>query len=104
MKEGYEVIVFTSIKDELEKLSKNEKKLKDKEAAALALKLLDFQYKKKVIGMPKGGDNADDDILEFIDSFKNERVIVATSDKELKARLKGKASFLEIKAKHLKIV
>ena len=54
--------------------------------------------------MLDGGESADEDILEFLASFKKERVIIATSDKELKTRLKGKASFLEIQAKHLKIV
>jgi len=76
MSSGYKIVVPTQVISELEKISKVAKKLSDKNAALLALKLLDHN---KIPQILTTGKNADEGILKI--QAKN---IVATLDYNLK--------------------
>jgi len=79
MKSGFELTTISIVVTELEKLAKEEKKLMDREAAKLALKILKTGAVKII---PAYGDNADGEIIKL--SRGN---IVATLDRELKSKI-----------------
>ena len=81
---------ITSVVEELQKLQKKAKKLEEKEAANLALQLL----KTNKVKIHKSTGNADQAIIK-----KSENYTIATMDKELKKRLKGKTRILTIRTK-----
>ena len=92
---GGELIVFSSIIDELKKLSDKAGKASDKQAAELALKILKKYIKKKEIKVLETKKSADKAILEAAKS----EVVVATADRILKKKLKKKARILSIRQK-----
>ncbi|OGJ21199.1 hypothetical protein A3K73_07005 [Candidatus Pacearchaeota archaeon RBG_13_36_9] len=91
-----EVVVLSSVVAELEKLKSKEEKAKDGRAVFVALQILEkniVEEKIKVLKTDeKGGDEA-------IIAEVKEGDIVATMDKELKKKLKGKARILAIKGR-----
>lgn len=95
----YQIIVLKGTIDELNNILKNEKG-KDKEAARLALQLIN----KKNLYTPANSteDRVDDIIFDMADSD----TIVATQDSELKKRLKAKNIKLIIlrKKSYLKLI
>jgi rRNA-processing protein FCF1 len=84
MDEGYELIVPSSVVKELEELSKNSKKLSDRSAAFLAIKLLEHNKVKVVETYNKYADEA------IIDLIRTDS-IVATLDLELRKKLRNKS-------------
>lgn len=89
--EFYEFIIPEEVVFELEKLRKS-RSIEDREAASVALDMIDKLKLKKI---KLGNTNVDEGILEFIE--KNKGIMVATFDKELKRKLKGKAEIFNIK-------
>ena len=83
------LVVLSSVVSELEKLAEKAKKARDKEAAKLALELLEHN-KVKIIKIDE--KEADEAILKSVE----EKDAVATMDKELKKKLKGKTRILSI--------
>jgi len=79
MKSGFELVTISSVLTELEKLAKEEKKLLDRDAAKMALKILKAGVVKII---SSGGDNADSEIIKL--SAGN---IVATLDRGLKSKV-----------------
>jgi len=79
MKSGFELTAISLVVTELEKLAKEEKKLSDRDAAKMALKILNAGAVKII---PVEGDNADNEIVKI--SGGN---IVATLDRELKSKV-----------------
>ncbi len=96
-----EIVILSSVSNELKSLTEKSKKTKDKESAKLALKILEKRIKEKKIKTmkteKKSDKNADDAILNLAKNQNN--VIVATADRELKKKLKGKSRILTIKQK-----
>lgn len=82
IKEGYELIVPVQVVEELNDLYKNSKKFSDRNAAWLALKLLEHN---KVQTISVNGSYADEAILHLVRIHS----VVATLDSELRKRLKG---------------
>ncbi len=82
--------VLTLVIEELQKLKEKARKKEDREAADLALQLLK-NHKVKIL---KSKGDADQAIIE-----KSENCIVATMDRELKKKLKGRARILTIRGK-----
>ncbi len=83
MSGGYELIVLKPVLLELTLITQKAKKYSDKQAANLALKLLEFN---KVRIVDSSTNIADDAIVNFCE--KNSGVIVATLDLALRKRLK----------------
>jgi len=79
MKNGFELTTISLVVTELEKLAKEEKKLLDRDAAKLALKILNMGNVKI---MHVSGDDADSEIIKL--SGGN---IVATLDREIKSKV-----------------
>jgi rRNA-processing protein FCF1 len=79
MKNGFELTTISLVVTELEKLTKEEKKLSDRDAAKMALKILNAGSVKII---PVCGDNADNEIIKI--SGGN---IVATLDRGLKSKV-----------------
>ena len=91
---NYNLIVLSSVLVELEKLSRKLKKLKERDSVKLALKILESYIKQdkiKVIKTDKGADETIENLAE------SESLIVATSDRELKKKIKNKARILAIR-------
>lgn len=82
LQEGYELVVPTQVVDELKELYKTSKKFSDRNAAWLALKLLEHNDIKIVQAQ---GAYADEAIINLV-RIGN---IVATLDLELRKKLKG---------------
>ena len=92
------LVVLSSVASELDKLAEKAGKARDKDAAMLALELLKYNKVKIIKTKEKSADKA---IIETA----NKEDVVATMDKELKNRLKGKARILTIrKGKKLEII
>ena len=83
MEEGYELVVPSLVVRELGDLSKSAKKLSDKDAAKLALKLLEHNNVKTLY---LRGKYADEAIIKLV---KNEGSIVATLDAKLRKILRN---------------
>lgn len=81
---------LTSVIEELQKLKEKARKRGDREAAGLALQLL----KTNKVKILKSSGNADNAIVE-----KSENYMVATMDRGLKKRLKGKARILTVRGR-----
>tara|TARA_Y100000310_G_scaffold333670_1_gene411680 strand:- start:57 stop:449 length:393 start_codon:yes stop_codon:yes gene_type:complete len=92
-----ELIALSSMISELERFSSKTKKLKDKKSAELALKILKNYIKKKKIRVLKTDKSPDSAIKEL--SKKEKNIIVATADRELKKKIKGKTRILSIRQK-----
>ena len=96
-----EIVVIRSVLNELKDLKQNAKKAKDKAAASLALQIVDRNIKGNNLEVLEIEDYADD----VIKRIANREDIVATMDRQLKSKLKGKARILSIRsAKKLEIV
>ncbi len=96
-----EFVVLSSVIKELEKIEEKARRKKDKEAASLALQILKKNVKKNKIKILIRGGEADVAIIEF--AKKGD--IVATMDRELKRKLRGRARILSIrKGKKLEIL
>ena len=89
-----EIVVLSSVVEELEKLKEGKEKASDKRDAEIALQILKKNIKekkvKKIETSERGGDEA---ILLEVEKGD----VVATMDKELKKELKDKARILSIK-------
>jgi rRNA-processing protein FCF1 len=92
MNEGYELVVPNQVIIEIESIAKNAKKLSDRTAAFLALKLLEHN-KVKVISSE--GVYADEAIVNMV----RRGSIVATLDFGLRKALKGKARIMIVNSK-----
>lgn len=82
LNENYELVVPSSVIKELEELKLKAKKGKDKEAAALALQIIEFKKIKKI--ETKEGA-ADESILKL--AGKDKKNIVCTVDEEMRSFL-----------------
>ena len=78
-----EIIVPNLVKEELESLKTSAKKGSDKQAANLALQIIEFSNLKEIELYGK----TDDEIIIWA---KQNKAVVATSDRELKRKLKSK--------------
>jgi len=74
-------VVPEVVKNELSELAKNPEKIKDLQST--------FNYIKNFKTIPILGTFADKELLDYV---SNNKVIVATMDKELKKRIKNKGS------------
>jgi len=92
---GFQVIVPIQVLNELEKIIESKKKLKFRDEAELALKLL-----KKTKTIDIGNDYVDKGLIDY--SEQNKEIIVATMDKELKSELHCQK--LVIRGKRLEIL
>jgi len=79
MKTGFELTTISLVVTELEKLAKEEKKLSDRDAAKMALKILKAGNI-KIISV--GGDNADNEIINLSNGN-----IIATLDRDIKSKV-----------------
>tara|TARA_Y100000310_G_C20333953_1_gene646576 strand:+ start:273 stop:668 length:396 start_codon:yes stop_codon:yes gene_type:complete len=97
------IIVLSSVEEELKNLIKKARKTEDRGAAELALKILKKQVKKREISVLNTKKHADDAILYLVE--ENKKTIVATADRELRKKIKGKTRILAIRQKkHLELV
>jgi len=78
-----EIIVPNLVKEELENLKTSAKKGADKRAANLALQIIEFSNLKEI----ELCGNTDNEIVKWA---KQNKAVVATSDRELKQKLKRK--------------
>ena len=92
MNEGYELVVPNQVIMEIESIAKNAKKLSDRTAAFLALKLLEHN---KVKVIESGGTYADEAIIIMV----RRGCIVATLDFWLRKALSGKARVMIVNSK-----
>lgn len=83
LNESYEIVVPFQVLNELEKLKKKAKKGKDKDAAELALQLIEL---KKIEKIKAKGETADEVILNLVKEDKKN--IVATLDRGMRKILK----------------
>lgn len=91
----HKLIVLSSVIEELKNIAEKTKKQKNKEAAALAVKIIENYVKKKKIYILKTEKNADEAITNLVK--KDKEIIVATQDKELKEKLAREARILTIR-------
>lgn len=90
-----DLIIPRQVIHELEKLSKKDNS-KNSENAKLALKIIKANKQKiKLISLDK--KFVDKGILDYVNNKKN--IAVATLDKELKRKLKGKTKIIVIRAR-----
>jgi rRNA-processing protein FCF1 len=82
--EGHTLVVFNPTIEELIKISENAEKSSDRNAAKLALKLLEHN---RIVIEKSPGNYADTAILDFVKNTKAE-VIIATLDSALRKKLK----------------
>jgi rRNA-processing protein FCF1 len=87
------LVVLSSVVGELKKLKENARKKEDKDSAGLALQILNKNIKSKKIKVIKTKENAD----KAIRKLAKKEDIVATLDRGLKKKLKGKARILSIR-------
>jgi rRNA-processing protein FCF1 len=102
MKYGYELFIVDNIMQELENLKKKAKKARDKDSAKLALDILkNYIHKNKVKVLETGKtEDGDEAMIKFVDKNKDiQEIGIATADRELKKRLKGKARMFAIRNK-----
>ncbi len=92
----HEILIPKQVIDEIKKISVSKKKLKFKEEARLALKILEKSKFKKI---KLEDDYVDKGIRKF--AQKNPNIVVATLDRDLKKKLKRK---LVIRGKKLEIL
>ncbi len=102
MKYGYELFIVDKIMQELKNLRDKAKKARDRDSANLALDILENYIKKHKVQVIKTKESKDGDeaMIDFVNKNKEKQEIsVATADKELKKKLKGKARILTIRNK-----
>jgi len=93
-----ELLILSSVLQELERLKDRGKNLKGKDCCALALDILKhYINKKRICVLETKGKDADSVIVNLVS--KNKDFVVATADRELKNKLKGKARILNIRGK-----
>ncbi len=90
---NHELFIVDKTRYELDNIVKFQKG-KDKDAAKLAISLL---QSKNVGEVATSQDKIVDDLI--VDLAEKEEIVVATNDKELIQRLKGKAKVLYLKSK-----
>lgn len=91
-----QITIPKEVVDELNKIKENKKQSKkNRDLATLALKILE-KNKFKLRSVELGDADVDKGILNYI---KNNRAIIASLDRELKTKLKGKARIMVIKRK-----
>lgn len=88
--EGNELFIVDKTEDELEKLIKGGK-TQDKQRAKIVLALLKKKKIKKIVSKP---NETVDDTLARLKGY-----VIATQDKELKTRIKGKKLIIRAKKK-----
>lgn len=80
---GIKILIPKQVINELHRIQKSSKKLKFKDASALALKILEANKEDyRIIDLSKYGQNTDKGIKNY--SNKNSEVIVATLDRGIK--------------------
>jgi rRNA-processing protein FCF1 len=101
MKYGYELFIVDKIMQELKNLRNKAKKARDRDSAKLALDILDNYINKNKVQVIKTKESKDGDraMIDFVNQKKGEEISIATADKELKKKLKGKARILTIRNK-----
>lgn len=92
----YEILIPKQVIDEIKKISASKKKLKFRDEANLALKILEKSRFKKI---KLEDDYVDKGIRKF--AQKNQDIVVATLDEALKKKLKRR---LVIRGKKLEIL
>jgi len=91
-----EISILSCVVDELSRLKNKARKIKDRDAAGVALAMIESYAKEgevKLIGVDE--KNADKAIIDMA----TKKDMVATMDRELKRKLKGKTRILSIKDK-----
>lgn len=82
-----EILIPTKVIGEVFNISKSRQSAKTRTAAELALKILEL-YKKKFTEINLGEGHTDTQIINYAEYHPE--VLVATLDKEIKAKLKGR--------------
>jgi len=90
----YKIIIPKQVINEIERIKDSKQKLKTRNSAKLALKII---KKNKSKNPDLGKGHTDKRILQFAKA--NQRTIVATLDKELKSKLKGRTLIIRNKKK-----
>ncbi len=91
---GLTILMPKQVIDELKGIAKSKKKPPFREAAALALRMVDIPGISKIALKGKNVDNA---ITGF--AKENPEIIIATMDKELKSRIKNQKLVVRAKKK-----
>ena len=91
---GYSVIVPKEVKEEIERLMNSTKKLKFREEAKLALKLID-SFEHEEVSIP--GRYVDSALKNYLDVHPD--IILATLDKQLKKSVKNRKFVIRNKKK-----
>jgi len=89
------LLVLSPVFCEIKNLSEKSKKLKNRNSAKLALKILKLHLLKKKIRIMKTDKQADRAIEEIVKKARK-KIIVATADRELKRKIKRHAQILSI--------
>ena len=90
---GLQILIPEQVIKEVKQISNSKKKLKFREEAKLAIKLLDKSIFKELI---LEGKNTDNSIAEYANQHKT---LVATLDKELKKKVKSQKIVIRAKKK-----
>jgi len=91
---GLTILIPTQVIEELKAIAKSNQKLKFRDEAALALRIVDIPSLSKVVLKNK---NVDSGIALF--AKENKEAIIATMDKELKSRIKNQKLVVRAKKK-----
>lgn len=91
---GLTIIIPRQVIDELNNIVKSKKKLKFRDEAALALRIIDIPSFSRVVLKSKNVDNG---IVMF--AKENKDAIIATMDKGLKSRIKNQKLVVRAKKK-----
>lgn len=91
---GLQIIIPRQVIDELNNIAKSKKKLKFRDEAALALRIVDIPSFSKVVLKSK---NVDDGLVIF--AKENKDAVIATMDKGLKSRIKNQKLVVRAKKK-----
>lgn len=90
----YQVIVPEQVIDEIFRITQSKQSLKNREAAKLALKILETCSSKfKKINISQGKKQHTDKLI-IKHAKENPSLIVATLDKEIKSKLKGRVMII----------
>lgn len=91
---GLTILIPAQVIEELKAIAKSKQKLKFRDEAALALRIVDIPSLSKVVLKNK---NVDSGIVMF--AKENPEAIIATMDKELKSRIKNQKLVVRAKKK-----
>ncbi len=98
LQEYPEILVPEQVIQEIFRISQSKQSAKDKQAATLAMKIIEVESLKfKKIDLGKG--HTDDLIVKYAE--KNPEIFVATLDKEIKSKLKERV--IVIKSKNIRL-